>query len=87
MNNQNTHADQFVDVYKKRYKSLETDLPKLTVEECRMRYRSLWDGCPIELHIDDFSLIKKIENHFPDFHIEGVTKMTFTIPIVKNRSL
>lgn len=77
----NSMNNEFITIYEERCKSLLSDLPKLTVEEVRVRYKELWSGCPIELHIDNFSIIKKIENHFPNFHIEGVTKRTFIIDI------
>jgi hypothetical protein len=73
--------NDFITIYEERCKQLLSDLPKLTVEEVRIRYKELWSGCPIELHIDNFSIIKKIENHFPNFHIEGVTKRTYIIDI------
>jgi hypothetical protein len=73
--------NNFTEEYSRRVKELRNDLPNLTVEEVRYRYKKLWDGCPIELHIDDFSLINEIESKFPDFHIEGITKKTYNIPV------
>ena len=74
-------ADKFLKLHEKRRQKLVDDIPYLTVEEARERYRLLFEGCPIELHIDDFSIIKILEKKFKDYHIEGVTKRTFKIKI------
>lgn len=77
----NMETKDFITIYKDRCSKLLSELSTLTVEEARGRYKGLWDGCPIELHIDDFSVIKELEARFPDFHIEGVTKKTYNITI------
>jgi hypothetical protein len=74
--------NDFPKIFNERCDALINDLPNITVEECRERYQKLWDGCPIELHIDAFGTIKKIEEHFPDFHIEGVTIKRYDIPVL-----
>lgn len=76
-------SKEFIDIYNDRCKLLLSELGHLTVDEVRVRYKNLWDGCPAELHIHDFSVIKKIETIYPNFHIEGVTKKTFKIHITK----
>ena len=76
-------SETFVKVFHKRMEQLRADMPNLTVEEARARYKALWHCCPVELHIDDFTLIKELEKQFPDFHIEGVTRRTFRIPVGK----
>ena len=80
-------TNNFIKTYNDRCEALLSDLHNLTVEEARKRYKALWDGCPPELHIDDFSVIKKLESHFKDFHIEGVTKVTFSIPVSETKPI
>ena len=74
-------SKEFIHIFKNRCNLLLSELDHLRVEEVRVRYKSLWDDCPVELHIDDFSVIKEIESRFSDFHIDGVTRKIFTIPI------
>jgi hypothetical protein len=76
-------SETFVKVFHKRMEQLRSDIPNLTVEEARARYKALWHCCPVELHIDEFTLIRELEKQFPDFHIEGVNRRTFTIPVGK----
>lgn len=71
----------FLKVFDRRVEELRIDMPQLTVEQARERYKALWNGFPIELHIDHFGILRELENRFPDFHIEGVTRKTHTINI------
>jgi len=77
--------EEFIAIFNNRCNLLLSELEHLKVEEVRDRYKSLWNDCPVELHIDDFSVIKEIESRFSDFHIDGVTRKRFTIPIKPKR--
>lgn len=74
-------SETFLKVFDYRVEQLRKDMPYLTVEQARERYKALWNCCPIELHIDHFGILKELENQFPNFHIEGVTRKTYTINI------
>jgi hypothetical protein len=76
----------FFEIFNKRREQLISDLDLITVEEARVRYKNLWSGCPTELHIDEFTIVKLLENKFPDFHIEGVTRKTYTISVTNHTS-
>jgi hypothetical protein len=60
-------VDEFLEVYKQRVLNLYTKYENLTVEEARIKYRKLFDDCPVGLLINPFGLENDLKKHFPNF--------------------